>query len=171
MNKAMQAEQQVLELLSMSAMPLDGKKPFILEWEKKDAKVLQAALAKAANRGKNYGIRTGKVSNCIVVDVDTKNHGLEVWTRLEEKMGAIDTYRVTTGSGGLHLYFDYRQGLKNGAEIIRYNGNKVGIDLKTDSGQVVGPLSIHPDTHELYKAKVPLGEWNKMRNEAKKNTI
>lgn len=159
MNKAMKEEQTLLELMNMSAMPLDGKKPIVKEWEQKDSKVLFAQI----KRGQNFGIRTGKVSNCVVVDIDTKDRGLEIWTALEKKMGPISTYRVTTGSGGLHLYFDYTQGLKNGAKLVKVAGEKVGIDLKTDRGQVVAALSIHPDTLKMYTADVPLREYMKTR--------
>ena len=159
MNKAMKEEQTLLELLDMSAMPLNGKKPIIKEWEQQDSKFLFAQI----KRGQNFGIRTGRVSKCIVVDIDVKDRGLEIWTALEKKMGPISTYRVTTGSGGLHLYFDYVPGLKNGAKLVKVAGEKVGIDMKTDNGQVVAALSIHPDTLKMYTADVPLRAYIKTR--------
>lgn len=164
MNKVMKEEIQVLELLSISAMPIEGKQPIIKEWETADT----ASLFAKIKLGKNFGIRTGKVSDCIVVDIDTKDRGLETWTEIEKKMGKIDTYRVRTGSGGLHLYFEYAAGLKNGAKLVRVAGEKVGIDLKTDRGQVVAALSIHPDTKKVYEADIPIKEWYKRRTDAKK---
>ena len=161
MNQIVKKELVTLGLLSMSAMPLDGKKPIMENWQNLSTSV----LFKKIKSGQNFGIRTGKHSGCIVVDIDTKDRGMEIWTALEAKMGRINTYRVTTGSGGLHLYFDYKgtEGIKNGAKLVTYNGEKVGIDCKNDCGQVVAALSIHPDTKKMYTAEVPLEEYYKSR--------
>ena len=163
MNEIVKKELIVLELLGMSAMPLDGKKPTLKKWESEDS----AMLFKKIKPGQNFGIRTGKPSGCIVVDIDTKDRGMEIWTALEAKMGHINTYRVTTGSGGLHLYFDYKgtEGIKNGAKLVTYDGQQVGIDVKNDKGQVVAALSIHPDTKKMYSAEVSMEEYYKTRTD------
>ena len=97
--KSIKTEITILELESMSWMPVDGKKAIIKGWQLKDNVESNLKFKK----GHNIAIRTGKVSGCLVVDVDVKNRGLEIWTELERKMGRIDTYRVITGTGGLHL--------------------------------------------------------------------
>src|SRR5688500_10453804 len=47
--------------------------------------------------GKNIGIRTGKASGVVVLDVDDPDFVFEV--------GVPTTYQVFTPSGGYHLYF------------------------------------------------------------------
>ena len=166
MNKAVTQELQMLEVLGMSAMPLDGKKPTMKKWEQESTSVLFSKIKK----GDNFGIRTGAASGCIVVDIDVKDRGLETWEKVSEKQEPIETYRVRTGSGGLHLYFAYEgtKGIKNGAKVVKVAGEKIGIDVKNDAGQVVAALSIHPDTKKMYEAQVPIIEWSKRRTKEKK---
>lgn len=88
----------------------------------------------------NLGIRTGAPSGFFVLDIDPKNGGLESW---EELLGmqAYDfpeTYTVTTGSGGLHLYllmpsFDVTNSAK---------GLPRGLDVRGTGGLVVAPPSV-----------------------------
>jgi len=88
----------------------------------------------------NIGIRTGKGSNLVVVDVDKRSGGLETLQQLEAEYGKIETRRVRTGGGGLHLYFVYpKKGtVKSGAG----KGGR-GIDIKADGGYVIAPPSVH----------------------------
>lgn len=157
------AETQVLATAGMTWMPVEGKKAFIKKWHL----LSQAELAKERNNSHNIGVKTGKASNCFVVDIDVKKRGLEVWNRLEEKMGKIDTYRVITGTGGLHIYFDYTgtQGIGNKVECVKQSGVKIGIDTRNDNGYVVAPPSLHPDSEKLYLAEVPLRQWLRKRGD------
>lgn len=83
----------------------------------------------------NYGVDCGK-SGVIVVDIDTKGdkNGMAEWSNFIHGHEATETRRVTTPSGGVHLYF---KGLTNSK-----NGWKKGIDIKSVGGYVVGPGSV-----------------------------
>ena len=113
----------------------------------------------------------GKNSNLLVVDINSKNKGLETWASLmqEHVTGGLqypgqnlytllDTFIVKTGGGGYHYYFKY-----HGKEILQ---NKVCIlkkvDIRTQGGQVVAPGSIYPDFGTLYEAIDPLKEAMEM---------
>jgi hypothetical protein len=87
------------------------------------------------------GIVTGKVSNLIVLDVDTKKGA-----------DANHVYRtyptdlvVRTGSGGGHFYYQYPH--QNGRipnVVGKKDGKPTGYDLRADGGYVVAPPSLHP---------------------------
>lgn len=88
----------------------------------------------------NIGVRTGKESNLVVVDIDTAKGG-----RIEELYSFVSqetlekTLRVKTG-GGFHLYFVYPPNAE-----IRNSADKLGskIDVRGDGGYVVAPPSMH----------------------------
>jgi hypothetical protein len=75
-----------------------------------------------------------------VVDVDTCSKGGDVTiTRLCAAHGGIPaTHRVTTPSGGFHLYFQYDERLPDGTERLGK-----GVDVKSDGGMVVAPPSVN----------------------------
>ena len=84
----------------------------------------------------NIGIRTGKINNITVIDIDTKDNGLklyESWLEDPQKAESLKpVWKERTPSGGFHLYFNYDSSLKN---LIKING--FGIDIKNDNGYVV----------------------------------
>lgn len=83
----------------------------------------------------NIGIVTGKISDLVVIDIDSEA-GLE----FAKRNGFPDTPSVQTGKGR-HLYYKYP------AEIEVRNFQKrddlEGIDLRGDGGYVVAPPSLH----------------------------
>ncbi|AWK50476.1 DNA primase [Clostridium beijerinckii] len=93
-----------------------------------------------------FSLLTGKDSNIIVIDID-KNHGdgsvdgEESFNELikdlseEDKQKIKDTFTVKTPNGGSHLYFKYKEGLKNKADYLP------GVDIRTDGGIIVLPGS------------------------------
>lgn len=98
-----------------------------------------------------FSILTGKYSNIIVVDID-KNHtdgvdGEKSFKELiqdlseEDKQQIKNTFTVKTPNGGYHLYFKYKEGLKNKANYLP------GIDIRTDGGLIV-----------LYSSKVKVND-------------
>lgn len=88
----------------------------------------------------------GKASNIMVIDIDI-NHGndgvngkdsFEDFIKdfpKEDKDIILSSFSVTSPRGGLHLYFNYKEGLKNKASYIP------GIDIRTDGGLIVLPNS------------------------------
>lgn len=95
------------------------------------------------------GLITGLPSGIMVIDLD-RNHGennvngVESFEKLldsieltdEERNIVLNTYTVKTPSGGLHLYFKYRPGLKSSTKA------ELGIDLRTDGGIIIAPGSL-----------------------------
>lgn len=89
----------------------------------------------------NIGIATGKASNLTVIDADCSDGkpGLINLTTLCSPHGGLPaTRQVTTGSGGLHLYFTYCAALTTGQNTLAE-----AIDTRNDGGYVVAPGSTH----------------------------
>ena len=83
----------------------------------------------------NIGIRTGEVSNLLVIDVDNPKAFLE----LQEKVGELlETLQVKTGNG-FHLIYEYPKG----HSISRANDLPHGIDLRANGSYIVAPPSKH----------------------------
>ncbi|ABK62668.1 phage/plasmid primase, P4 family [Clostridium novyi] len=93
-----------------------------------------------------YSLLCGKTSNIIVIDIDV-NHGdssidgiqnfkefIKEFSN-EDKKRILNTFVVITPRGGMHLYFKYKEGLKNKANYIP------GVDVRTDGGLIVLPGS------------------------------
>ncbi len=81
----------------------------------------------------NVGIVTGKLSDVVVLDIDSDDA-----YDLAETKGLPDTPTVKTGRG-FHLYFKYREGVRN----FQKRKDLPGIDLRGEGGYVVAPPSIH----------------------------
>jgi hypothetical protein len=132
-------------------IPLNGKRPMTPAWQdiKKSLPI---------RKGQNIGIVCGKESNITVVDIDTKDKGMEIWNRIIALLDVPLTPTVVTGSGGLHLYFKWDIGVKTGAKCVTVDWGevreKIGIDIRSEKGQVVAPPSIHPDTQVQYSWKI-----------------
>ena len=76
--------------LGWSFTPLAGKRPVLKAWQKRPRETLQEALA-WASRG-NVGLRTGRTSGVVVIDVD---EGGDV-----ASLGLPPTVTVRTGGNG-----------------------------------------------------------------------
>ncbi|MFJ4987922.1 bifunctional DNA primase/polymerase [Streptomyces sp. NPDC088732] len=117
-----------------------GKHPVHKRWQV-EASTDWAAVARwwRAAPTANIGIATGEASGIFVLDVDPDSGGLDSLTALEEKHGPLPTtWRVETGSGGLHFYFAWPGfNPKNSAGKL---GD--GLDIRADGGQVVVPPSV-----------------------------
>lgn len=82
----------------------------------------------------NWGIRPPV--GVLVVDIDPRNQGDDELRKLEEKHGPLPgTLTARTGSGGLHIWLSY-SGPTRGKLAT-------GIDIKTNTGYVVAPPSLH----------------------------
>ncbi|MDO0977177.1 bifunctional DNA primase/polymerase [Mycolicibacterium frederiksbergense] len=83
------------------------------------------------NPHSNIGLRP--TTEMLVVDVDPRNGGdMSLLDRLPE------TWTAETGSGGLHIW------LRAGGQRLRSTLTE-GVDLKTTTGYLVAPPSIHPN--------------------------
>jgi len=98
----------------------------------------------------NIGLPTGSSSNLVVVDVDVKGNadGLNSLIQLEMEVGVLNTYAVSTPSGGMHYYFTHpNQPIKNRV------GMRDGIDIRADGGYVLAVGSVIDDV--AYTAIAP----------------
>ena len=125
------------ENLGWSFTLLNGKRPMRPGWQSEQRLPLDDILEHLANGG-NVGLRTGRVSKVVVIDLDP---------------GATppplpETVEVATGRGR-HLYYFYDAPLGNSNKAIkdRYGAH---IDIRADGGQVVFPGSLHPETKQPY---------------------
>lgn len=118
-------------------LPLDGKRPIQKGWSQKARPRLEQCVA-WAKQG-NVGLRTGVISNLVVVDLD---EGCDT-----TGMDLPPTVTVVTGSGGRHLYYQAPD------VSIPNSAGKLGphIDTRGEGGQVVFVGSVHPETGEVYR--------------------
>jgi len=132
--------------LGWSFTPLDGKRPVLKRWQSSPRETLEQALAWAAKG--NVGLRTGRSSGIVVIDVDP---GGDI-----EPFGLPGTVTVLTGrEGAFHLYFRHDRPLGNSSKKLGPH-----IDVKADGGQVVFPGSVHPDTGVTYTWAEGHEPWN-----------
>lgn len=91
--------------------------------------------------GGNYGILTGSINHIAVIDIDN-HHGVDGQKNLDDFLEAYDielpkTMKVTTPSGGTHLYFklssDYDE-----TQFIQNHAQLEGVDFQTHGRFVVG---------------------------------
>ena len=118
----------------------------------------------------NVGIRTGEISNLVVVDIDCHDDAANGYDSLKEM--ARQGFKIPTGnhrrgcgiaitpSGGMHLYFTLREGdkLKNSSGLIA-----PGIDIRAEGGYVVAPPSKTEDGSYYWvqypEQLSPIPEW------------
>jgi hypothetical protein len=132
--------------LGWSFTPLAGKKPILPEWQKRPRETLEEALAWAAQG--NVGLRTGRASGLVVVDVDP---GADV-----SDLELPGTVAALTGRpGAYHLYYLCDQPVGNSSGRLGPH-----VDVRGDGGQVVFPGSSHPDTGALYDWAEGHEPWN-----------
>ncbi len=101
--------------------------PYIDQWLNRHNKVLQKI---------NCGVPCGKINDIVVVDLDFYKDGDEgTINQFNETFGTdynvFNTYTVSTGSGGHHLYFKYDP------EIKQTTNAETSVDIRNDGGYVV----------------------------------
>jgi len=122
---------------------------------------------------KNRAIRTGEMSNLIIIDLDSENHtnkagvkskcqGINLWYDLIKKHGEVKTLQASTPSGGLHVYFQYEKTLSEPKTKLGCTYKKIkdnvyevdidgGVDLMTDGKICSAPPSYDPIKKGGYK--------------------
>lgn len=89
----------------------------------------------------NIGIRTGRESSLVVLDVDVRHGGDTSLESLEATYDRLPrTLTALSGGGGKHLYFRHPGGrIPNSAQL----GGFSGLDVRGDGGYIVAPPSLH----------------------------
>lgn len=94
----------------------------------------------------NIGLRLP--ADWFVIDVDPRNGGDQALAQLEHDHGPLPVTMLVIsgrGDGGRHLYWRHP-----GGDLSAHRLGK-GLDLKTRTGYVVLPPSLHPDTGQPYR--------------------
>jgi hypothetical protein len=99
----------------------------------------------ATVRGGLLAVRTGAISDLLVMDIDPRNGGCLVPDLMPP------TEAVATGGGGWHLLYTHPGGYIPSRKLPGHPG----VDVKADGGYVVAPPSVHPGTGRPYR---PVGD-------------
>lgn len=88
----------------------------------------------------NIGVVTGQVSGITVIDIDIGDgkFGAESWAEACKDHGEPDTLMAQTGSGGMHVLFQYNSALKTASNVLGK-----GVDCRNDGGYIVAAPSRH----------------------------
>lgn len=134
----------------------EEKRPYMTNW-------LQYTRTRASREtvenwfrslsGAGVGSVTGKISNMVVLDVESYCP-----TPIEELIKKYPTQMIArSGSGGYHLFYQYPTGVPKVSNRV---GIFEGADLRADGGFIVLPPTIHPNgrRYEWIK-KGPLGAF------------
>ena len=123
-----------LMVAGKSVMPVrKDKRPYLPTWKHlQTTPATEVELEQWWNQfpDANLGLITGKVSDLIVIDIDTYAGATDVFP---------DTYTVRTGNGGIQKYYAYTPGF-----TISANGypQYPHVDLRSDGGYVVASPSV-----------------------------
>lgn len=130
--------------------PLNGKAP-MLPHGVKDFSTSTAMIHTWWGRDPDANIGARPAEGMIVLDVDPRNGGFDTI----RPYGKIPkTVTTKTGSGGYHFWFKHALPLKANGTL------GPGVDIKTCTGYLVMPPSIHPKTGKpyIFRQEVPWDE-------------
>ena len=136
--------------LPYPSFPCQGnKKPFPRSNGFKDAVPPSTVLMSLWDRypGELIGVPTGEVTGIAILDIDRKGGGAEWYEESKSQLPATRIHR--TGSGGLHLVYRHRAGLRGSASKIA-----PGIDVRADGGYFIWWPCEGLDVRDA-----PLAEW------------
>lgn len=98
----------------------------------------------------NIGIRTGEISNLLVVDCDGQDAILNYTRRFS---AGVSNCMAFTGGGGSHVYFQSVEGISS------FSGLITNVDIRCNNGFVVAAPSIHKSgTHYRWGIEPPIGQ-------------
>ena len=132
-----------------------GKAPSHYNWQKEPLgwEALKEEMERVWSRegGCNIGLKTGKTSGLVCIDIDAKSGGLAWFHEHHEHLGHF--IKEHTHGGGMHLYFRYPSGLEGKVLPTLSSGKRLfkGVDILADGhGQVVTWPSIHASQEMQY---------------------
>jgi len=103
----------------------------------------QATIWWSRHPNANIGVRSGEISQLVVVDSDPRHGGDDTLVRLQRRHGPLlDTLEAVTATGGGHRFFKYPVGvvLRNTAALVG-----PGIDSRADGGYFVAAPSVRSE--------------------------
>jgi hypothetical protein len=135
---------QFYDDFNLVSLPMSGKQILIPNWQKKTKTVHPSYI------NQNIGLLTGKVNGITVLDIDIKDNGMKLFSKLIKLHPDIKTPTVKSPNNGIHLYFQYNKILPNSNRIL-VDGERIGWDIKNDGSIITSPPSIYPGTDKRYK--------------------
>ena len=135
---------QFYDEFNLVSLPMSGKQVLIPNWQKKTKTVHPTYI------DQNIGILTGKINNITVLDIDIKENGMKLFSKLIKEYSDIKTPTVKSPNNGLHIYFQYNKKLPNSNRIL-VDGERIGWDIKNDGSIITAPPSIDIDLNKRYK--------------------
>lgn len=129
----------------LPVLPLRGKIPRTLHG-KDDASLDPEVIRSWWTRWPRSNVGVRPPAGIIVLDVDPRNGGDAELDRLRVLHGGLPptlTARTGRGDGGLHIWLAYGGPAKSKIHA--------GIDVKRETGYLVAPPSIHPDSGKPYE--------------------
>lgn len=128
--------------IGWSVLPVkpSEKRPYMTNWlQYNKTKATRATVENWFNSlsGAGVGMVTGKISNIVVLDVESYCP-----TPISEILKKYPTQLISrTGSGGYHLFYQYPTNVPRVANRV---GIFEGADLRADGGFIVLPPTVHP---------------------------
>ena len=92
--------------------------------------------------------------------VDSKDDGVKELQKYQREHGALNTYTVSTPSGGFHYYFNYdpQNYLMTTYLTNRTKYRNCGLDIRTNGGYVVGAGSVVDGRAYEIHNRAPIGD-------------
>ena len=142
--------------IGWSVLPVkpSEKRPYMTNWlQYNKTKATRATVENWFNSlsGAGVGMVTGKISNIVVLDVESYCP-----TPISEILKKYPTQLISrTGSGGYHLFYQYPTNVPRVANRV---GIFEGADLRADGGFIVLPPTVHPsgNKYEWFQRGTPM---------------
>lgn len=112
--------------------------------------------------GQNIGIVCGPNSGIVCIDVDVKDRGVEMFSKMARHYGLlpVNTAIQRSGNGGYHYLFKYNHDRMSNMQLKikcpKLNGNKIGVDMWIQGCQFVAYPSVNFATNTQYQWDKPL---------------
>ena len=154
-----QIEEDVLDLYLKNGFDLvpvvrNDKYPIEKDWVNKSHKDIHE-WRDWLSQGNNIGVKTGKISNITIIDIDQKPIPPEIEVLIESNCISQETEK------GFHLFYQYEDDLPK-TRIVEYK-----IDIENNGGQVVVSPSIVKDKLRTLVNHAPNGMLTKMPEKLK----
>jgi hypothetical protein len=118
--------------------------------EQKNMDSLLKGKSRFGKEHNSVAIKTGSLSNLIVIDIENNLNNQPALFDLEKRGISLDTLTVTSGSGGLHKYYQWCDNL-NSLTTTRAKLWGMDIDLRGDGGLIFAPYSHYTDLNRNMK--------------------
>lgn len=125
----------------------------------KDATIKESIITRWWQQWPNamIGMPTGELNGFFCVDLDKKTGGYDgvvQWGKLEQENAPVTTRKHITPSTGMHLLFNWVEGIRN----IPLDKLELGVEVKGDGGYIVVPPSQMADGREYFSNEADIAD-------------